>query len=70
MARPKAEKPVPTAEEIFEINAKSAAKFGRLLTSALTEYLNDRLDVSEMRQDVQYGYQKLTKALEGMFGGK
>ena len=70
MARPKAEKPAPTSEEIFEQNAKQAAKFGRLLTSALSEYLNDRLDISEMRQDVQYGYQKLTKALETMFGSK
>lgn len=70
MARPKADKPAPTVEEIFEQNAKQAAKFGRLLTSALSEYLNDRLDVVEMRKDVVYGYDKITKALEGMFGSK
>lgn len=56
-----------TPEEKFDAASKQAAKYARMVAAAVSEWKKGDSDLDELKTGVQYGYQKLTKALNAMF---
>lgn len=63
-AKPKEEM---TPEQRFEAASKSAAKYARLIAGSVSEWNKGDSDMDELRTAVQFGFSKLTKALNAMF---